>query len=452
MKLSKIHSPRARQLGLATLALLASLTCGISAGVPVRISVKFILNSSGNRAAAGDLNTDAEVAARIADATSMFKQNISELRLDNLEIVDVAGASSWYSAEPTTANRDGLRSAAMAAPTTYHWRSDAVNIYITGAPGALAGGIADFPPNNNIILLPQYVWDNVIAHEVGHILSLYHTHETCCYANKDACDDTLSDSTSWTQDDIAMNNFSGLHYNQLNAVQQDLVNQTWFNVMSYHNGNTALRLSPCQMNRQSSQAYTDRSRFLTKTPVYVASGYVGTQNGSFSQPFQTIQQAMNSGTLNGKVMVLQAGGHTRPSGAINLDVEAVTRWNTSTIQCLPVPFTLPSQLEESTNSAVRQAVVRAQQSDRRGALAEVINYLQEAEGNATGDERTAPQLELAHRFRDSDQFEESASWFKKASELTLQEGVRTRALERAATMKNRAEAKRLEGAQTENHK
>jgi hypothetical protein len=316
----------------------------------------------------------------------------------------------------------------MANPTTYHWRNDAVNVYITAADDSAR---ADFPPNNNIIIVCQGSHATTIAHEVGHILNLYHTQETCC--GGDGCSDTLMDNASWSADDIARNNF-GVAYNLLNSNQRAQVDMVWWNVMSYHNVDDRFTLSSCQMDRESTEAYTDRNRLLSKSPVYLDPAYGGSHSGSFTQPYQTIQQAINAGALYGRVMVLKQGTYTHPVSALNIPMEAVARKGASSIHEAPPAFSLPYSVEESANTAVRQAAVRAQQSDRRADIAGVIENLQQAEKAATGREKSALQLELAQRLRDANRFQEAAAYFRKAADGADQEELRKHATKKAEAM------------------
>jgi predicted negative regulator of RcsB-dependent stress response len=96
-------------------------------------------------------------------------------------------------------------------------------------------------------------------------------------------------------------------------------------------------------------------------------------------------------------------------------------------------------LEESKNPAVREAVVRAQQSGRRGDIAGVIANLQEAEKHATGREKSALQLELAQHFRDSKRHKEAAAYFRRVAEGADEETLRHHALKRVDAMLKRAE-------------
>jgi hypothetical protein len=160
-------------VGLASLLTFFCLVSAFGQGVPVRLSFKFILNASGNRPATGDINTDDEVSAQVLRANLMFSDYVSELRHENLEIVDVSGVSQWYLAEPIESDRDGLRAAALAAPAIYHWRNDAINVFITAGQGVTHSAISKFPPDNDIMLVSQNIWDNMLAHEAGHSLNLF---------------------------------------------------------------------------------------------------------------------------------------------------------------------------------------------------------------------------------------------------------------------------------------
>lgn len=413
---------------LASLLVLAGLVPALGEGVPIRLSFKFILNAAGNRPPAGDINTDAEVDAQVERGNQIFGRWTSELRFDELEIVDVAGVSQWYPSD--TNDRDALRTAATNDPATYHWRNDAINIYITSANDS---AISKFPPDNDIVLVCQAIFDTTIAHEVGHSVNLLHTHQP----PDDGCTDTLPDDQNWNQDDIA-NNAYGLPYAQLTAGQQYQVDMVWSNLMSYHNGDVRCMLSSQQMDRQSTQCYEDRNWLLSKVPVYVDSGYGGTHNGSFTQPYQTIQQAINAGILNNKALVPEQGTHEDPASVISTSTEIVTRKGISTIREARLPYSLPYALEESKNPAVREAVVRAQQSDRKGDLAGVIANLQEAEKHAANEEKSAIQLELAQRLRDAQRYEEAAAYFQKAADESAQKGLQERMLKKRDVMKNEA--------------
>ena len=278
---------------LLSFAMIIIPTSPLYAAVPVRISIKFIVDVNGNRPATGNLNTDPEIQNEVTEGTRILQGAITEFNLDQVELVDLPNVSQWYTSDANNTNRDNLRTAATNNPALYLWRTNAINIYINGGPGA---AVSAFPPNNNIILVNQGCGNtpSCILHELGHSLNLMHTHETCC-TNGDECADTLPDNQNWTKDQIAQNNF-GTTFANLTPAQQDQVNMTYNNVMSYHVDEPQRRLSPCQMNRISTQGYTDRNWLLTKIPVYVNNGYGGSsQTGSFSTPYKTFQGAWTPG-------------------------------------------------------------------------------------------------------------------------------------------------------------
>jgi hypothetical protein len=452
----------------AGLGILIFLVLGLSppsmAEVPIRVSIKCILDANNNRPATGHLNTDAEINTELDWGNSILGSNMTEFQIDVVEFIDLPGVSQYFTSESTSADRDALRTAAMAAPATFHWRTDAINIYITGGTGS---AISDFPPSNNIILMNQGCGNNpsCILHEMGHTMNLMHTHETCCTSNQDGCDDTIQDNSSWTKDQIAQNNF-GATYNNLNASQKWQVDLVYNNFMSYHTAEPQLLISPCQMNRVSAQGYVDRSTHLTKVPVYVNSGFAGViSSGSFNNPFKTFQDALNAGGLTNKVLVFQEGAYTMTQEFIDGNVEMVTRSGTSSIDKDAVQlWKLPVDLAKSKTPAVAKAVKSAQDkdtaarrirregrvqadkaatmtekenirsdADARAALneADAMKMLVEAEGFASGDERLAIQFELAERYSQSGNCDMAGKYFGLVAKETDQPPLRDEALRRA---------------------
>jgi hypothetical protein len=437
MNMKTMRNIIARHILLSGMLIFA---CGVTVqaatapfGVPVRVSVKFILNASGDRPASGSINTDDEVRAQFARSSQIFSRFVSEIRLHEVEILEVSGQSTYYDNNASEASRNEIRDAAIASPAAFFWRNNAVNLYITGSG---ASAIADFPPNNNIVIMCQGSYDTTMAHELGHILNLIHTHETCCGGGDD-CSDTLVDDDNWNKDQIA-NNAYGVTYANCTVGQKYNVDMTFSNLMSYHDPDNRSMISPCQMDRQSTQVWDDRNYFLSKLPIYIQSGYGGSQAGSFTQPYSTIQNAVNAGVLNNRVMVLKTGTHANPSSVITTDTDVVTRRGTSVVQEKAPDFDLPYDLENSKNAAVRAAILRVQANDRKKDAATALAALFEAERAATGREKHSIQLELAQRLRDASRFEESQQWFQTVANATEQPGLRKHALRRADTMKEKA--------------
>lgn len=431
------------------------------AEVPVRISVKFIVDANGNRPATGNCNTDAEINGQVNLGNSIFKNAISELSIDLLEIVDVPNISQYFNVGLDPAITQ-LRQDALNNPTLYSWRNDAINIYVNGSGD---GGIAILPSDNDIIMIAQGCRQEVIVHELGHSLYLYHTHEN------DLCADTIPDNAGWTRDQITQNNF-GCLYADCNASQQDQADMVWSNVVSYH-PSPRNRLSQCQMDRESTQGYSDKNWLYTKMPIYINSGFTGSpKNGSFTNPYQTLQSAISAGWANNSIIVLQQGSYTmtqstvNDNDGVNEDIDMATRFGPSTTSFSeddPL-YTLPVDLENSKTSDVRTAIkaVKEEDTNARKAVKEAeqaarsitkpedqsvirtaaeekrkkhfnnaINYLLGAEKHATGDEKIAIQLELAQRYRDAGNYELAVKYFNLVAHGTDQKHLREEALRNA---------------------
>jgi len=435
-----------------------------SAYVQVRISIKFIVDANGDRPATGRLSTDEQIIGEVdwGNAILAASNNMSEYRIQRLELVNLTGVSHWYLTNATDTARANLRAAATANPTTYRWRNDAINIYINGANGSANSA---FPPDNDIIMMNQGCTNtpSCILHELGHSLSLMHTHEPCC-TNQDLCADTISDNQNWSRDQIAQNNF-GTTYNNLNATQQDQVNLVFNNVMSYHVSESQLRFSVCQLDRASVQGDSDWTWLLTREPVYVKNSYNGPQNGRFNTPFKTLQAAEAAGLTNRVVVLHQGNNPVTTAVTIDENSQIVPRLGTATVGNGALHYILPTDLERSAETPeVRNAIKAVQSEDTAarnvmqeaetaGALAvteaeratiksnaearrkqhwnDAISHLRNAEKFAVGENRVAILMEIAQRYRDSDKCDEAAVYFNLVAEKTEQIHLREHALYQA---------------------
>ena len=469
---------------LVALMAISIFPCLSHAQVGVKISIKFILDQNGNRPATGNMNTDADIRFDVDQGTRILRDVITEFALDRIhEVIDLPGLSNpWFTATADIPTRDALRTAAIANPTAFSWRTDALNVYVNGGIGS---AVSDFPPNNNIILVNQSCGNtpSCFLHEIGHSLNLFHTHEP----GGDQCVDTLPDKETSSKDQLSLDNFGQIYVN-LTPAQREQVDMTYNNIMSYHTDEPQRRISPCQMNRSSTQGYIDRNRLYSRIPIYVKNTSSSpTEDGSFENPFRSLQGALNAGGLANRALVLEQGGYTMSQSTINADVHMLPRSAPSqviraTATALPQisgiqsvitqseptanpqgvkRYSLPVDLENSQNPQVRipvravqnddtaarvlmrdaaeaaRAAVRQEDKDAILAAAEArrkqlqesaVNHLLEAEQYASGDEKLALQWELAQRYRDSADFELAVKYYKLVAETTDQQYLKEEAL------------------------
>jgi hypothetical protein len=449
---------------LVLLAVLPGLSVNASAAIPLRISIKFILDANGNRPVVGNLHTNTQINAEVDAGSDILARNVTEYRLDLLELVDVSGISKYYTTSAADdAGVDQLRADAISNPTLYKWRSDAVNIYINAGPSS---AVSRFPPNNNIIVMNQGCSNtpSCILHELGHSMNLMHTHETCC-SLADECADTITDNKNWTKDQVSQANF-GASYANLTQAQKNKVNMVWNNIMSYHVDEPQVIITPCQMNRVSTQGYTDRNRLLSQLPIYVNSGYIGSSPaGSFTDPYKNVQDALPvAALLPGAALVIQSGNYTVTQSGVSSITDIVTRSGSSVIDHGFQAWKLPVDLENSSVPEVRKTVKVAQDEDtasrgieraaeeraeKAASLTEKAairseaeklakphrekarQMLEEAEDHASGDEKLAIQFELARRFSETGDCVNAARYYMLVAGGTDQENLRKEAIHRA---------------------
>ncbi len=244
----------------------------------VRVSIKIILDSSGNRPAQILTNEKFDSAFLwINDRLHEYNRGIEFVPF---EIVEIGGPSN-----PTiSANYNGagvvidtggslitsLEADAEANPSAYQWRSNMINVYYSRT--ALSNGICSFPSNSNHnegIIIDHRRADEpeVLLHEIGHFFDLKHT-----AIQSQACGTLEFDDSSWDQDAIAQANF-GLNYNQLTAQQQFQVDITFNNVMSQIRGlgESRVVLTECQLDRwhQTLLNWTTRKDVCSAVVWYV---------------------------------------------------------------------------------------------------------------------------------------------------------------------------------------
>jgi hypothetical protein len=272
------------------------MTGAAQAQIEWRVSVKFICDANGKRPSGAwignhlyaPLTNASQVSNYIAAANLIMDRSGRGYRFRLEEISDVQGAAEYYTADSRDeASRWQVELAARNNPQQYFWRDDALNIYINNSPqGAICGFPVDPLPSGaqlwNIILAGQggggATYTNTFAHESGHYFGLCHTMGCLCAACNEGvgCDhnpqddgiaDTLLDTECWTMDDLAKANFNVSHYSLLDSDQQRQVNNTYSNLMSYHD--FAYILTSDQLDRMTDTSNGARNNACNRQTVFV---------------------------------------------------------------------------------------------------------------------------------------------------------------------------------------
>jgi hypothetical protein len=304
-----------------------------SAQIEWRVSVKFILGSNGERPCCGNYDSFEDVTNRINEANAILRRQGRgyEYRLD--QVTTVAGISEWFDRDREQAH--ALEVAAEAAPTTYRWRFDAINVYINNWNGT---AICSFPHDpsgeNDIIFLGQASFTTSFGHEAGHYFDLRHTFDgeqnrnsdnTACDqgcscakligGNRDLINDTIGDHECWnTQNAIAQGNY-GVNYGAPGC-DDAAVDRLYFNVMSYR---TAVRdrLTEDQLDRMTDTSNdvrfnvtNGRTRFVDRNCGAISRNG-SSECGPFSGPFAFVRDGVNS-AQGGDIVLIRGGNYNEP--------------------------------------------------------------------------------------------------------------------------------------------
>src|SRR5258708_14274196 len=232
--------------------LMALLCCLLAANTQAqlqwRLSVKFIndVNGIGPRSGNG-IGSPAEIQNHVNAANAFLDRAGRGYQINLTEAIYISGVSQWFNVDARdSGNKANLEAAAMAKRGRYAWRRDAINRYGNNT----SSGVCSFPNSGNAIFEGQSQPGGTNGypapfHEMGHFFNLCHTMGcSCgdCIGDGGSCDtgggddglaDTLRDSTCWNRDQVSNAAF-GAPYASLNGGQQNAVNYTYINIMSYY--------------------------------------------------------------------------------------------------------------------------------------------------------------------------------------------------------------------------
>ena len=272
-----------RQVGFS--GLIVCVVLGVLASLPakaqeltplrVRVSVKRVLSNS-NTPPQGFYGVSANIRNVFGEANDTLRRSRAPYALELVELVDTRAASQFY--DMTASQTSSFESAAIANPSGYRWRSDAVNIYVVNQIED-AGGICSFPTagsHRNIIVIhsggllgASQGW----LHELGHYFNLIHTHES------DDVADTIDDSRPPNPFDCSVHD--GNFVSSASGSSELDITNVLRNVMSYHCSPNIL--TPLQLIRWQRAAEDHRAavvEFGTPVPpVATIAPLVGLEGG-----------------------------------------------------------------------------------------------------------------------------------------------------------------------------
>ncbi|MFM1770278.1 MAG: hypothetical protein RJA22_2807 [Verrucomicrobiota bacterium] len=314
-------------LRLLLLAVCLAVPATARADISLRVSVKFILSSSGQRpvsccgfgASSIALTNSQAVIDNIAYSNELLRRSGRGYTLQLTEIVDVSGWSGFYNlAARSSDNRSALEAVATSNATTraqFAWRDNAINIYINNT----SSGVCSFPETgDDAIFVGSSAYDTLLIHELGHYFGLYHTHQGEQYLNTDnsGCSsancscarliggtgdeiaDTVADHQCWSYSQMVANNPSASTTAILN---------TFTNIMSYHI--PADRFTTLQLDRWTDYAGTSRSGVATGVTRFVDGDDASfIQIGLSTLPFDNVPAAVNVSAPS-DIVLIRAGNY-----------------------------------------------------------------------------------------------------------------------------------------------
>lgn len=316
------------------------LTCTVSLWaddvITIRLSYKVVLNPADGTRPPGV--RDADIDRAIATMNTLEQTYYRGYRFQRVDPVidiggqgDLTGPSRWYDTDffEDGDAKDIMEREALNSPALYSWNANAINLYITNLNNR-CGGVCALPSNNdNLIIIAGCSDRDALTqlHEIGHYFNLFHTQGDicgCCESGEsgechtepgdDFVDDTLPDLACWDRDGIANWTYQ-TDYANLNSAQQELVNDVFLNVMSYHGsacGQNAVttRMTEGQLDRWTDTANDERRGVANGRTWFVGTPTSGFGNGTSANPFLVVSSALSvANPQGGDIILLRPGAH-----------------------------------------------------------------------------------------------------------------------------------------------
>lgn len=303
-------------MGLVLLMLASSLTPAIA--VQVNISVKVILKPDGTRPFGG-MATTAGFGGEINHGNQVLMGRGYQLVV--MEFLDIQppvpngeAADHWFSL-PARGNRQTIENAALADPATWRWNSNAINFYVNDS----GSGSCSFPGTGGSISLGKTIFSTgTVVHEIGHFFGLRHTHagDSDCsaglnsLADGDGLSETIPDDLCRDRDQLSQGYYSR-NYDALTQAEQNFVNSSWLNVMSYHQ---EIQLLDAQMAIWTSHALGDRAGVCSARTWFVDRNGGGVfhdgsrECGLFSGSFSFVRDGVTS-AQSGEIVIIRTGNY-----------------------------------------------------------------------------------------------------------------------------------------------
>ena len=311
------------------LLLLVCAPLSALAQLNVRVSVKFILGSSGQRPSNGggfgasgvDLVNNASVISNINYSNDLMRRNGRGYQYTLTEIQDVSGWSGFFNlAARDQDNKEALQAVATSNATTraqFFWRDNAVNVYINNTSSGYCSSVG----NGEAIFVGSRAYDTLIIHEVGHFFDLAHTHSgeqfrdsdnsscaaadcTCAIllgGNTDGITDTIADHECWSRAQIAAGT---------PGASQTQIDNVWLNIMSYHLPQD--RFTSGQLDVWTDTANSARNAMVTGRTRFVDRDNVsGFQFGTSVFPYPTVGTGV-ANAIAGDIVLIRPGNYNQP--------------------------------------------------------------------------------------------------------------------------------------------